>query len=113
MSKSTPKKALDNAEALSVMLTLFYMNKSPLTAVLMVALAISALASLYLCYKCVTNASELSVLQNQAAVVNNSRAIMSAVATEALEYSKTNSAIDPILEAARIKPPSRPAKSTR
>lgn len=79
----------------------------------MVILAISALTSLYLCYVCVTNASELSQLQNQAAMVNNNRAIMSAVATEALEYSKTNPAIDPILEAAKIKPPSRPAKSSR
>ena len=87
------------------------MNKSPLTAVLMVVLAISALVSLYLCYECVTNASELSVLQNQAAVVNNSRAIMSAVATEALEYSKTHPAIDPILETAKIKAPSHPTKT--
>lgn len=87
------------------------MNKSPLTAVLMVALAISALASLYLCYECVTNSSELSVLQNQANAVNNGRAIMTAVATETLEYSKTNPAIDPILEAAKIKPPSRPTKA--
>lgn len=74
----------------------------------MAFLAFSALVSLFLCYKCVTNASELSRLQAAAATVNNTRAIMNAVATEALEYSKTHPTIDPILEEAKIKPPSHP-----
>lgn len=79
----------------------------------MAILAFSALLSLYLCYACVTNAGELNRLQVTAANINKNRAIMNAVAAEALEYSKTNPAIDPILEDAKIKPPSRnqaPAK---
>ncbi len=72
----------------------------------MAILGLSALFSLGLCYKCTTNASELNRLQSSAAQVNNNRAIMNAVASEALEYSKTHPAIDPILEDAKIKPPS-------
>jgi len=79
----------------------------------MVILTVSALVSLYLCYACVTNASELARLQNQAATVNKNRAIMNAVATEALEYSKKNPAIDPILEEAKIKAPSQPQASAK
>ncbi len=82
----------------------------------MLILAVSALTSLYLCYACVTNAGELSRLQSQAAMVNNNRAIMNAVATDAVEYSKKNPAIDPLLEEVKIKPPSHPqasAKSSR
>jgi hypothetical protein len=79
----------------------------------MVILAVSALASLYLCYQCVTNASELSRLQSQATMINNNRAVMNAVATEAVEYSKKNPAIDPILEEAKIKPPSHPQSSAK
>ncbi len=79
----------------------------------MVILAISALTSLYLCYACVTNASELSQLQSKATMVNNNRAIMNAVVTDAIEYSKRNPAIDPILEEAKIKPPSHPQSAPK
>ena len=74
----------------------------------MAILALSALASLYLCYACVTNTGELTRLQAMAVNVNKNRAIMNAVATDALEYSKTHPAIDPILEDAKIKAPSHP-----
>jgi hypothetical protein len=79
----------------------------------MIILALSALASLYLCYACVTNTSELSRLQAMALNVNKNRAIMNAVATDALEYSKTHPAIDPILEEAKIKPPSHPQAAAK
>src|SRR4051794_11435805 len=104
---------MDNARPESVKLTLLYMKKSPLPTVLMAILAISVLMSLYLCYTCVTNASELSQLQNQAAMVNNNRAIMNAVATDAVEYSKTHPAIDPLLEEAKLKAPSHPQASAK
>ena len=40
-----------------------------------------------------------------AARINNNRALIGSLAGEALEYSKKNPAIDPILEAAGVKPP--------
>ena len=93
------------------------MKKSPLPAILLAILALSALASLYLCYACVTNTGELTRLQAMAVNVNKNRAIMNAVASEALEYSKTHPAIDPILEEAKIKPPShaqsQPTKTSK
>jgi hypothetical protein len=81
--------------------------------VLMGLLAISAVASLYFCYESVMNTSELNRLQNQASMVNQNRAVMNAVASEALEYSKHNPAIDPILEEAKIKPSSHPQTPTK
>lgn len=80
------------------------MKQSPLTTALLFILVASALASVVLCWVYISNARELRVLQGQAAMVNNNRAYINALASDALEYSKKNPAIDPILEAAGIKP---------
>jgi hypothetical protein len=49
-------------------------------------------------------------------MVNSNRALVNSLANDALEYSKRNRDIDPILEAAKVKapaqtpPPAKPAK---
>lgn len=79
------------------------MNKSPLANILLVVLALSALATVVLSAMYISAARELRQLQTQAASMQNNRSIVAAVANEALEYSKKNPAINPILEGAGIK----------
>lgn len=81
------------------------MKKSPLPTVLLVVLLASALTSLFLCWSYISKTRELRRLQGQAAQANNNLGIINALATDALEYSKKNPAIDPILESAGVKPP--------
>ena len=85
------------------------MKKSPLTTILLVLVAFAAFASLGLCWACVKNVGELSRLQTQEAMVINNRNIINSLANDALEYSKRNPSIDPILELARVKAPSQPS----
>ena len=80
------------------------MKQSPFAKVLLVVLAASAVASVVLCWTYVSNTREVRSLQGQAANVNNSRAVISQLANDAMEYSKRNPAIDPILEGAGLKP---------
>jgi hypothetical protein len=80
------------------------MIKSPLTTVLLAALLISALASVGFCCAYIYKAREVRGLQGQIAGIQNNRAFIAAVANEAVEYSKKNPEIDPILEAAGLKP---------
>lgn len=88
------------------------MKTSPLTTVLLVLVAMGAFASLGLCWACVKNIGELNRLQTQEALVINARAMVNALANDALEYSKRNRDIDPILEAAKVKAPGQPSSST-
>jgi hypothetical protein len=67
-------------------------------------LTVSALLSVGLCWSFIANARELRSLQAQATQINNSRAMVQALANETLEYSKTHPAIDPILESVGLKP---------
>lgn len=83
------------------------MKISPLTKVLLVLVALAAFGSLGLCWACVKNLSELNRLQVQEAQVINNRAMINSLANDALEYSKRNPSIDPILEAANVKPRSQ------
>jgi hypothetical protein len=80
------------------------MKQSPFTTILLVVLAISTLASVGLCWTYITYAHQLRRLQTDAALVNNNRALINALANDAVEYSKKNPAIDPILEGAGVKP---------
>ncbi len=80
------------------------MKNSPLTTVLLGLLGLSALASVVLCWFFISNARELRSLQGQVTIINNNRTIGNALATDALEYSKKNPALDPILEAVGLKP---------
>ena len=90
------------------------MKNSPLTTILLGVLTISALASVALCWSFIANARELRSLQGQAAQINNSRAMVQALANETLEYSKTHPAIDAILESVGLKPgKSAPGATTK
>ncbi len=80
------------------------MKNSPLTTILLGVLTVSALASVVLCWLYISNTRELRSLQSQANIINNNRAVMTALANDALEYSKKNPAIDPILESVGLKP---------
>ena len=80
------------------------MKNSPLTTILLVLLVISALGSVVLCWSYISHARELRTLQTQAAMVNNNRALVNALIGDALEYSKKNPAIEPILDAIGAKP---------
>jgi hypothetical protein len=88
------------------------MTKSPLTTVLLAALLISALASVGFCCAYIFKAREVRAIQGQIAGIQNNRAFIAAVANDAIEYSKRNAAIDPILEAAGIKPKTSAAALT-
>jgi hypothetical protein len=75
------------------------MKNSPLTTILVGALALSALASLVLCWLYIGNTREMRSLQAMANQVNYFRQISSALAGDAIEYSKTHPAMNPVLEA--------------
>ena len=81
-----------------------YMKNTPLTTILLGALTLSALASVVMCWLYISNTRELRTLQSQAAFINNNRAIITALANDTLEYSKTHPAIDPLLESVGFKP---------
>jgi hypothetical protein len=85
------------------------MKNSPLATILLVLLVIGTLGSLVLCWSYISNSRELRGLQKQAAMVNNNRALINALVTDMLEYSKKNSAIDPVLESIQG-PPGWPAQ---
>ncbi len=89
------------------------MKNSPLTTILLAALAISALASVVLCWEYISNARELRALQIQTANINNRQAAMNALATDVLEYSKKNPAVDPILEFVNLKQKSAAATTNK
>jgi hypothetical protein len=80
------------------------MKNTPLTTVLLGALTLSALSSVVMCWLYISNTRELRNLQSQAAFINNNRAIITALANDTLEYSKTHPAIDPLLESVGFKP---------
>ncbi|HSA10005.1 MAG TPA: hypothetical protein P5205_06495 [Candidatus Paceibacterota bacterium] len=91
------------------------MKNSPLITILLGVLTLSALASLVLCWLFISNTRQLRALQGQAAMINQNRAIITALANDTLEYSKTHPAIDPLLESVGFKPaktnPAAPSKS--
>lgn len=84
------------------------MKTSPLVVILAGILAVLALASAVLAYRYVYAVRDLRNLQIQAAVVNNNRAIINALANDLLAYSytKNDAALDRILESANVKPKS-------
>jgi hypothetical protein len=89
------------------------MKKSPTTTILMVILVASALCSVLFCGLYVNNAMRLRDLQRSAAIAQNNRNLLISLANDTLEYSKRNSAVDPILEAAGFKPKTAAAPTTK
>jgi hypothetical protein len=80
------------------------MKKNPLTAILVAVLVVSALASVVLCWAYISNTRQLRQLTTQVNAVQANERFVSALAGDALEYSKKNPAIEPILEAAGVRP---------
>ncbi len=80
------------------------MKNNPLITILLGVLTVSALLSVGLCWRYISNARELRMLQGQATLINNNRALINALAADVLEYSKKNTAINPILESVHLKP---------
>ena len=70
------------------------MKNTPLTTILLGVLTLSALASVVLCWLYISNTRELRSLQAQAAQINSNRALINALATDAIEYSKTHQDIE-------------------
>ena len=89
------------------------MKNSPLTTILLAVLTVSALLSLYLCWLLIAKGRELRSLQATVGQIESNRRLASALAADALEYSKKNAAIDPILEAANLKPKSGAASTNK
>ena len=75
-----------------------------MTTVLLGVLTLSALASVVLCLLFTTNTRQKNLLQSQATSIINKRTIINALVNDAMEYSKKNQAIDPILESVGLKP---------
>ncbi len=80
------------------------MKDTPLTTILLGVLTLSALASIVLCWLYISNTRELRTLQAQAAQINTSRAVITALVNDTVEYSKTHPAIEPLLESVGLKP---------
>ncbi len=87
------------------------MKNEPLIGTLVGVLALCALASVVLCYLYVAKSRELRALQGQVMLVTNRRAAFNALIVDSIEYSKKNSAINPILEAIGATP-AKPAPAT-
>ena len=66
------------------------MNKSPLTTVLLALLTASALASLVLCWRYISNVRELSSAKPQAELMENNLRSFNALAYDVLMYSSNN-----------------------
>ena len=82
------------------------MKNSPLTTLLLVALAVSALASVILCWGYISNARELKALQTQWGAINQRYSGMNSLINELLDYSKKDPSIDPILDTVVQRPKS-------
>jgi hypothetical protein len=80
------------------------MKNSNLPTILLGVLTLSALASVVLCWMYISTTREWRTLQGQATVINNNRALINALASDTMEYSKTHPAIDPILQSVGLKP---------
>jgi hypothetical protein len=79
------------------------MKKSPATTFLLIILVASALLSVFFCGLYIRNAVRLRDLQRSMSNAQNYRALFVSLVNDSMEYSKKNSAIDPILEAAGVK----------
>ena len=90
------------------------MKKSPLTPALIGVLLVFAIAALVLTWFNIQATRKGRQLQAVAAQINGTRMVMDALAKEAIAYSQTNRAIDPILISLNLKPgqPAPAAKPT-
>src|ERR1019366_5596323 len=85
------KNRLDNSKGM-VNVSPIDMKNNPMTTVLLGVLTISALLSVGLCWRYISNVRELRLLQTQASMINNNRTTINALANDVVEYSKKNQA---------------------
>ena len=81
------------------------MQKSPLTAILLTVLLVNVLATAVLSFGYIWQMREAQRLQVQINAINQNRSLVQALANDALEYSKQNPGIDPLLQSVGVKPP--------
>ena len=79
------------------------MKSNSFPTILLGVLAVSALASLVLCWSFISSVRDARALQPQVAAAQNNRAIASSLANDVIVYSKTHPDIYPILEAVGLK----------
>ena len=90
------------------------MKNSPVTTILLGLLAASAVVSFILCMLYNKSQGEFRQLQAQAIFINQRNALIQQLAMDAVEYSKKNPEIDPLLQAAGLKPkPGQPAAAPK
>ena len=80
------------------------MKKSPATTILLVILVGSSLVSVLFCGLYIRSAMRLRDLQRSSANAQNYRNVFASLVNDTMEYSRKNPSIDPILEAAGLKP---------
>ncbi len=88
------------------------MKQSPLITALLVAVCGMALVTLVLAGGYEYHYRQLRRLQPQVAGAQNDQTLFRALASDCLEYSKHNPAIDPILQPLGVKPPNPAAPTT-
>jgi hypothetical protein len=81
-----------------------FSGKNKLPLILAALLLLMAIASATFAILIVRGSNELRSLQIQAASIENNRNVTRALANDAIEYSKRNPAIDPILQSLGLKP---------
>ena len=93
------------------------MRKIPVSVILLMVLLVNVLATAVLSFGYVGQMRQAQRLQIQINAINQSRNLIQALANEAVEYSKRNPGIDPVLQSVNLKPqkpastapPARPA----
>jgi hypothetical protein len=80
------------------------MRNNALTSLLVGLVALSVIATASLAFFYVRSVQKLNRLQFQTSVINRNRALINSLASESVEYSKRNPAIDPLLQSVGIKP---------
>jgi hypothetical protein len=80
------------------------MKNDPLTGTLVGVLAVSVLFSMFYFYSYVNKTREIRQSQVLLMNINQRRQVFQALLFDVGEYSKTHPAIDPLLEAANLKP---------
>jgi hypothetical protein len=80
------------------------MNQNMLTNFLVGILALAILATAAMALWQVRSVQKLNTLQFQTVQINRNRAAINGLATEAIEYSKRNPAMVPLLQSVGLKP---------
>jgi hypothetical protein len=90
------------------------MKNSSLPAILLGVFGITTIAAAVLCVMYVKNIKQIRSIQSQVAIIQYNSARIQAIVGEAVEYSKKDPSIEPILESVGFKPKAQtPAANTQ